>query len=54
VDLWTGCYTPRELRLLARACGLHVERIASVDPGVYGEARPSTETSELLVLASRR
>ncbi len=37
MDLWTGCYTPRELRLLARACGLVVERVSSVEPGAYGD-----------------
>ena len=36
VDLWTGCYTPRELRLLLGRHGLDVERISSVEPGAYG------------------
>src|SRR5262245_33013652 len=35
-DLWTGCYTPRELRLLLVGHGLTVERISSVAPGEYG------------------
>ncbi len=39
VDLWTGCYTPRELRLLLSANGLAVERISSVEPGAYGCVR---------------
>jgi len=51
VDLWTGCYTPRELRLLLGAHGLRVDRITSVEPGGYGDAAPSTESPELLVIA---
>ena len=38
VDLWTGCYTPRELRLLLAAHGLVVDSISSVEPGAYGVA----------------
>jgi len=53
VDLWTGCYTPRELRLLCRSVGLVVESISSVEPGAYGSATPTTETPELLVIARR-
>ena len=53
VDLWTGCYTPRELRLLARACGLVVERISSVEPGAYGDDPPTIERPELLLVARR-
>ncbi len=32
-SLWTGCYTPRELRLLSVANGLRVDSISSVEPG---------------------
>jgi SAM-dependent methyltransferase len=53
VDLWTGCYTPRELRLLIAACGLQLDRLAGVEPGAYGAAAPTTETAEFLVLAHR-
>ena len=53
VDLWTGCYTPRELRLLCRAAGLDTVSIASVAPGAYGSERPTTETPEFLVVARR-
>ena len=53
VSLWTGCYTPRELRLLATAVGLRVDRISSVEPGAYGVDPPTTETPEFLVLATR-
>ncbi len=54
VDLWTGCYTPRELRLLLDRHGLAVERISSVEPGAYGDDPPTTESPELLVIARRR
>jgi SAM-dependent methyltransferase len=53
VDLWTGCYTPRELRVLLRVHGLSVDRISSVEPGGYGDAPPSVELPELLVVATR-
>ena len=53
VDLWTGCYTPRELRALLRAHGMRVDRISSVEPGAYSDAPPTVETPEFLVLASR-
>ena len=33
IDLWTGCYTPRELRLLAAAPGLDVSASARSSPG---------------------
>ena len=54
VELWTGCYTPRELRLLLDSVGLETERIASVEPGRYGTAPPDVETPEFLVTARRR
>jgi SAM-dependent methyltransferase len=53
VDLWTGCYTPRELRLLLVRHGLAVDRISSVEPGAYGDAPPTVEQPEYLVLARR-
>ena len=53
VSLWTGCYTPRELRLLCAAVGLRVDRISSVEPGRYGADPPTTESPEYLVLATR-
>lgn len=51
VDLWTGCYTPRELRLMCKAAGLEVEALYSVDPGAYRQESPSVESSEFLVIA---
>jgi cyclopropane fatty-acyl-phospholipid synthase-like methyltransferase len=53
-DLWTGCYTPRELRLLCEAHGLEVESINSVEPGAYAFAAATPETPEFLLLARRR
>lgn len=52
-DLWTACYTPRELRLLCSAVGLHVDEIWAVTPGDYVRRPPSTETPEHLVIAHR-
>ena len=53
VELWTGCYTPRELRLLASATGLRADRILSVDPGAYRPSAPTLESSEYLLIASK-
>lgn len=52
-DLWTGCYTPRELRALLGRHGLVVDRISSVEPGAYGASVPTVESPEFLVLAHR-
>lgn len=51
VDLWTGCYTPRELRLMLSVCDFEPHSISSVDPGAYVEAPATTESSEFLVVA---
>ena len=51
VDLWTGCYTPRELRLLLGSVGMNVRSIASVEPGAYGNDAPTLESPEFLVIA---
>jgi len=53
VDLWTGCYTPRELRLLLASHGFVVDGIASVEPGAYGSDPATTESPEFLVVAHR-
>jgi SAM-dependent methyltransferase len=52
-DLWTTCFTGRELELLAHASGLDVESIAGVAPGRYGAEAPTVEHPELLLLARR-
>jgi len=53
VDLWTGCYTPRELRLLLDRHGVVVDSIASVEPGAYGFDPATIESPEFLVIAHR-
>ncbi len=52
-ELWTTCYTPRELRLLATACDLQVEHVWSVTPGEYGRVEPGIDTPEFLLLGRR-
>jgi SAM-dependent methyltransferase len=52
-DLWTSCFTPRELRLLARAAGLEVDHVWSVTPGAYQAVPPSLDTPEFLLVATR-
>lgn len=53
VDLWTGCYTPRELRLLAASHGLTVDSISSVEPGAYGSDPATADTAEFLLIATK-
>jgi SAM-dependent methyltransferase len=53
VDLWTGWYTPRELRLLLGSHGLAVRSISSVQPGAYGSDLPTTESPEFLAVAEK-
>ncbi len=52
-DLWTTCYTPRELRLLARIAGFEDIRVHSVTPGHYQTVAPTTESPEFLLRASK-
>jgi SAM-dependent methyltransferase len=52
-DLWTTCYTPRELRLLMAAAGLEVADLWSVEPGRYERGAPTTETAEYLVIGTK-
>lgn len=52
-ELRTGCFTPRELRLMCRQAGLGVDAIHSVEPGGYGTREPTLETPEFLVLGHR-
>lgn len=53
VDLLTGCFTPRELRLMAERVGLEVVAIHGVEPGAYGRSEPSVDRAELLLIARR-
>jgi hypothetical protein len=52
-DLWTGCYTPRELRLLCEIHDLRVDAVSSVEPGAYAIAPPTADSPEFLLLATR-
>lgn len=52
-DLWTTCYTPRELRLLARAAGLDPQAVWSVTPGRYERSAPTIDTPEFLLVSSK-
>ncbi len=50
-DLWTTCFTPRELRLLAAAAGLRVTGLWAVTPGAYARRPPDLEHPEFLLTA---
>jgi cyclopropane fatty-acyl-phospholipid synthase-like methyltransferase len=52
-DLWTTCYTARELRLLCDRAGLHVDHVWSVEPGHYEREPPTIESPELLLVGRR-
>jgi SAM-dependent methyltransferase len=52
-DLWTTCFTPRELRLLAEASGLRPDHLWSVTPGEYAARPPDIELPEFLLVATR-
>ncbi len=52
-DLWTSCFTPRELRLLGADAGLAVDAIWSVTPGAYRADPPDLDHPEFLLLAHR-
>jgi SAM-dependent methyltransferase len=52
-DLWTTCYTPRELRLLAERAGLAVDDVFGVQIGKYARTPPNLECHEHLLLAHR-
>lgn len=52
-DLWTTCFTPRELRLLAARAGLEVDAVWSVTPGEYARRLPVVDRPEFLLVATR-
>jgi SAM-dependent methyltransferase len=52
-DLWTTCFTPRELRLLAERAGLGVRAVWSVTPGAYAADPPTIDSAEFLLVAER-
>ncbi len=49
-DLYTTCFTPRELRLMAAAAGMQVEGLWSVRPGDYAARPPDLEHPEFLLV----
>ncbi|MEZ5406802.1 MAG: class I SAM-dependent methyltransferase [Acidimicrobiales bacterium] len=52
-ELWTTCFTPRELRLLARSGGLEVVAVHGVTPGAYRPGPPTIDCPEFLLVARR-
>lgn len=52
-ELWTTCFTPRELRLLAARSGLLVRDLWSVTPGDYAPRVPDLDHPEFLLVALR-
>lgn len=52
-DLWTTCFTPRELMLLASREGLVDVQVHGARPGAYRVAPPTLHDPELLLLARR-
>lgn len=52
-DLWTTCYTPRELVMLCERAGLVADHVWSVSPGGYSCTEPTIESHEFLLLAHR-
>jgi hypothetical protein len=50
-DLWTTCFTARELTLVARAAGLEDVSVSGVTPGDYGIRPVTLDRPELLLLA---
>ena len=49
-DLWTTCFTPRELRLMAADAGISVSGLWSVRPGSYAERPPDLDHPEFLLV----
>jgi hypothetical protein len=52
-ELWTTCFTARELELLARGAGLGLDAVHGVTPGGYAARPPTLDHHELLLLARR-
>ena len=49
-DLWTTCFTPRELRLIARQSGVEVKGLWAVRPGAYAANPPDLDHPEFLLV----
>ncbi len=52
-EMWTTCFTARELALMARSAGLDVDAIHGVKPGKYAIGPPALDHPELLLFAHR-
>jgi len=50
-DLWTSCFTPRELRLMCALIGLEVVSIDAAEPGDWSGREPDLNSPEFLVVA---
>jgi SAM-dependent methyltransferase len=53
-ELWTTCFTPRELVLLAQRCQIDVQTVSGVTPGAYRAMPPTLDDPELLLVGRRR
>jgi hypothetical protein len=51
-DLWTTCFTPRELRLMASGAGVAVTGLWSVAPGDYAARPPDLDHPEFLLVGA--
>ena len=49
-DLWTTCFTPRELRMMAVAAGVQVCGLWSVRPGLYERRKTDLDHPEFLLV----
>jgi SAM-dependent methyltransferase len=54
VNLWTTCFTARELELLAALTDVDVGAVYGVTPGRYRAAAPDLDQPELLLVGHRR
>jgi SAM-dependent methyltransferase len=54
MDLWTTCFTVRELELLAALAGVEVDGVYGVTPGRYRVAAADLDQPELLLVGRRR
>jgi SAM-dependent methyltransferase len=51
-DLWTTCFTPRELRLMAEAARVEVRGLWAVRPGAYARTPPDVDHPEFLLIGA--
>jgi 2-polyprenyl-3-methyl-5-hydroxy-6-metoxy-1,4-benzoquinol methylase len=52
-EMWTTCFTARELALMAGRADLEVDALHGVRPGEYGIGPPTLDRPELLLFARR-